>query len=100
MLVLKRVRLGPHHHPSKTRHTIWDANGIRAYPPFVELVIAADSGKASCYLFHVCADGQVADTWHENVEDAVDQAAWECGVQPEEWTVPVQPEDFEETEDQ
>jgi hypothetical protein len=82
MVVLKRVRLGPQHHPSLTKHTISDISGTREFPPFVE------------YLFHVCADGQAADTWHESVEEAVDQAEWEFGVQPDEWAAPDHPETF------
>jgi hypothetical protein len=87
MLVLRRVRLGPQHHAGLTKHTTVDSEGTRAFPPFVELVIAAGPDETSCYLFHVCADGQVADTWHQSVEEAVGQADWEFGVQPEEWTV-------------
>jgi hypothetical protein len=94
MVVLKRVRLGPQHHPSLTKHTISDISGTREFPPFVEWVIAADQGETSCYLFHVCADGQAADTWHESVEEAVDQAEWEFGVQPDEWAAPDHPETF------
>jgi hypothetical protein len=94
MIVLKRVRLGPQHHASRTKHTISDARGEREFPPFTELVIAADPGETSCYLFHICADGQVADTWHQSVDEALHQAEWELGVQPEEWTVPDQPETF------
>jgi hypothetical protein len=94
MVVLKRVRLGAQHHASLTKHTISDSNGKRGFPPFVELVIAADPGEASCYLFHVCADGQVADTWHQSVAEALDQAEWEFGVQPGEWTSPDRPETF------
>jgi hypothetical protein len=33
----------------------------------------------------VCEDGQVADTWHENLEDAMHQAEWEFGVLAAEW---------------
>jgi hypothetical protein len=94
MLVQKRVRLGPHHHASLAKHTISDASRKREFPPFVELVIAADPGETSCYLFHVCPDGRVADTWHQSIEEAVDQAEWEFGVQPGEWIAPDGPESF------
>jgi hypothetical protein len=57
-------------------------------------VIAAKSGEPSCYRCHICANGQVADTWHQSVEDALHQAEWEFGVQPEEWIVPDRPETF------
>lgn len=94
LATIKRVRLSSHHHPSLTKHTISDGRGERAFPPFIELVIAAYPGETSCYLFHVCADGQVADTWHESIEEAVDQAEWEFGVKPEEWIAPETPEMF------
>jgi hypothetical protein len=35
---------------------------------------------------HICEKGQAADTWHENLEDAMHQAELEFGVQAEEWT--------------
>jgi hypothetical protein len=94
MIVLKRVGLGPHHRASLTKHTISDASGQREFPPFTDLVIAANPAETCCYLFHVSADGQVADTWHQSVDEALGQAEWEFGVQPEEWTVPDQPEAF------
>ena len=94
MLVLKRVRLGPHRHAGLTKHTIADSKGKRDFPPFVELVIAAYPGEASCYLFRASADGQVADTWHQTIEKAFAQAEWEFGLQPEEWIAPDEPEAF------
>jgi hypothetical protein len=94
MVVMKRVRLGPQHHASLTKHTISDSKGQRDFPPFIELVIAAYPGETSCYLFHVCEDGQVADTWHQDIAEALHQAEWEFGVQPGEWTSPDKPETF------
>jgi len=92
LTTIKRVRLGSHHHVSLTKHTTSDAGSQRDFPPFVELAIAGCPGGKSCYLFHVCADGQVADTWHETVEGALNQAEWEFGVKPQEWIVPSSPE--------
>jgi len=85
---IKKVRLGSHHHASLTKHTIRDGNDQRSFPPFVALEIASYPEKQSCYLFHICADGQGTDTWHESVEEALEQAEWEFGVKPEEWTTP------------
>jgi hypothetical protein len=34
---------------------------------------------------HICADGTGTDTWHESLEDAMHQADFEFGVQPDEW---------------
>jgi hypothetical protein len=94
LMVTKRVRLDSHHHASLTNHTLSDAQGVRNFPPFVELVIAAYPGETSCYLFHICAHGQMADTWHEVIEDALHQAEWEFGVKPEEWVEPSSPEEL------
>ncbi len=33
-----------------------------------------------------------SDTWHETLEDAMDQADFEFGVKPEEWDVVVDEE--------
>jgi len=82
---IMRVRLGAHHHASLTKHTISGGAGTRDFPPFVELEIAAYPGEEACYLFHLCADGQAADTWHETIQEALDQAEWEFGVKSEEW---------------
>ena|ERR1035438_918309 len=92
LTINKRVRLGSHHHATLTKHTISDGTGQRTFPPFVELVIAANPGEKSCYLFHVSADGQVADTWHMTEEEALDQAESEFGVQRGEWVTPPSPE--------
>ena len=81
----QRVKLGPHHHPSRTAHTRSDFQGVNPFPPFVELEIACYPGEQGCYLLHICADGQGTDTWHENIGEAVDQAQWEFGVRPDEW---------------
>jgi len=93
-MIVRRVHLAPHHHPSRTKHTIFDGKTTREFPPFVELIIAASPGDDACYLFHLCADGEVADTWHETLEDALHQAEWEFSVKEEERTVPATPEAF------
>jgi hypothetical protein len=86
LTTLKRVVLGRHHlQPGRTRHTISDTNGIREFPKFVALEIAGYANAESCYLFHICENGQVADTWHQTIEDAIHQAEYEFGVQREEW---------------
>ena len=87
LVSIQRVKLGPHHHPSLTTHTRSDLQGVRPFPPFVELEIASYPQEQGCYLFHICADGQGADTWHQSVGEAVDQAEWEFGVRPDEWIV-------------
>jgi hypothetical protein len=83
-----RVRPAAHHHASRTKHEIWDGDGHRPFPPFVVLEIAAHPGEETCFLFHLCADGQVADTWHQSIQEALDQAEFEFGVKCEEWVGP------------
>lgn len=87
LTTVKRVALGGSHHlrPGRTRHTIKDANGIREFAPFVALEIASYPNTESCYLFHISENGELADTWHQSVEEAIQQAEWEFGVQRDEW---------------
>ena len=70
-VALKRVMLGTHHlRPGRTRHSV---NG-RDFPPFVSLEIAQYPGDSGFYLLHICANGAMADTYHESIEDAMHQA--------------------------
>jgi hypothetical protein len=86
LTTIKRVALGSHHlRPGRTKHTIKDANGVRELAPFVALEIASYPHSESCYVFHISENGEIADTWHESIEDAIQQAEWEFGVQREEW---------------
>jgi hypothetical protein len=51
------------------------------------LEIAQSPGDAGFYLLHICANGQVADTWHESMEDALHQAECEFGLTAEDWVL-------------
>lgn len=86
MVSIQRVRLSSHHHASRTKHTKHDATGAAPFPRFIALEIATYPGEQGFYLFHICADGQGTDTWHESLDAAIDQAGWEFGVKREEWT--------------
>ena len=82
-VALKRVVLGDHHlRPGRTRHTM---NG-KDFPAFASLEIAQFPNDSGFYLLHICATGEVADTWHQTIEDAMHQAEFEFGVRKEEWT--------------
>jgi hypothetical protein len=86
MIAIKKVVLGERHlRPGRTRHTLVDNEGKRDFPPFISLVITQNPGEKSCYLMHLCENGQGADTWHESLDDALHQAEWEFDVRPEEW---------------
>ena len=86
MIAIARVKLAAHHlSPGRTKHTLSDSKGARPFPLFVELVIAHYPGQAGFYLMHHAAYRTGTDTWHETLEDALDQAEWEFEVKPEEW---------------
>jgi hypothetical protein len=87
LIVQKRVSLGPQHlRPGRTTHTLIDGNGTNAFPPFVSLESAAYPGEQTCSLFHTCENGLGTDTWHQSVEETMEQAEFEFGVQGSEWT--------------
>ena len=75
-----------HLRPGRTRHFISDGKGQREFPAFESLVVTTYPSDSGCYLMHVCASGETADTWHENLEDALYQAEYEFEVRPDEWT--------------
>ena len=84
--ILREVILGPHHlRPGRTRHTVSDGAGVRDFPFFVRLEIVQYSGESGFYLLHISEDGQIADTWHESLADAFQQAKFEFEVEEKEW---------------
>ncbi len=86
MVAIKKVKLREHHrNPGRTKHTLWDSNGTRPFPPFTSLVIGRYEGDSGYYVLHVCDDGSGTDTHHETLEEAFHQAEWEFGVRLEEW---------------
>jgi hypothetical protein len=86
LVTLKRALLDGHHlRPGRTRHTISDAKGTRDFPPFVRLDIAKSSEDVGYFLNRIAENGQVADTWHMTLDEAVEQAEFEFGVAESEW---------------
>jgi len=86
MSILKRVQLTERHlNPGRTRHTLIDGNGSRAFSAFTSLEIVQFEDNPGFYLMHLCADGTGTDTWHETVDDALHQAEWELDVRRDEW---------------
>jgi hypothetical protein len=81
-----RVALGAvHHYASRTKHTWTDFQGRHEFAPFFRVEIAQHPGESSCYLFRFSEDNRIADTWHETMGDALNQAEWEFGVRADEW---------------
>jgi hypothetical protein len=85
-ITLKRVVLGTQHlRPGRTKHRIMDTQGMRDFPPFVSLEIVHYPDENSYYLFHISETGEIADTCHDSVAEAMHQAEFEFGVQALEW---------------
>jgi hypothetical protein len=86
MWSLFRIELGPQFPPTgNTKHTLRDSTGSRPFPPFTALEIVHTPGEAGFYLMHECSDGIGTDTWHETLDDAMQQADFEFGVKPTDW---------------
>jgi hypothetical protein len=86
MIAIKKVALNEGHlRPGRAKHTIKDSTGTREFPPFISRAIIQFPGHPCCYLMYICEDCGYADTYHESIEDAVNEAEWEFGVRPEEW---------------
>jgi len=84
---VKEVSLGPHHRqPERVGATITADGTMDPASPFSTLELAHYEGDESYYLFHISADGQSTDTWHETLNDAFKHAEQLYGVQRHEWT--------------
>jgi hypothetical protein len=73
--VLKYAVVTPEVEPTgATRHTV----GGVGFGPAATLAIARHAGEDGTYLLYLDHDGHVfTDTWHESIEDALHQAAFE-----------------------
>ncbi len=81
-----RVESAEHHlRPGRTKHTLSDASGVRAFPTFKALEICSSADDAGYYLMYEAESGHGTDTWHRALEDAMHQAEWEFGVNRAEW---------------
>ncbi len=81
--LIRRVKLGPSHLPTgKTHHY----HGTQQLPPPSELRIVQYADDPGFYLFYCDDTGkEFTDTYHETLEEALSQAAWEFTVRPDEW---------------
>ena len=74
----------------KTRHFIGDL--VDGTPMSVENVrtpewVEISEVDGAYYLFHLDAEGVCfADTWHQTLEEAKQQAAFEFGIEAKEWS--------------
>jgi len=86
MVAIKRVKLSDQHlRPGRCKHTLHDSKGIRPFPTFTSLAITHYPGQPGYWLMYSCDQELGTDTFHESLEDALDQAKWEFDVRPEEW---------------
>ena len=52
-------------------------------------MIAQLSPDRGYYLLYLDEAGEeITDTYHDSLEQALDQAKWEFNVEPDEWDVP------------
>ncbi|MDY7094506.1 MAG: hypothetical protein SX243_16160 [Acidobacteriota bacterium] len=80
---LRYVHLGPQHRPTgKTRHSL----GASELPPPTELRIVQYTEDPGYYLLYFDDQGEeLTDTYHDSLNEAMEQAEWEFGVRPEDW---------------
>ncbi len=83
--ILRRIRLGPAHQPTGATRHYW---GNIELPPPHELQIVRYPGDKGFYLLHLDENGEwQSDTYHDTLEDALEQAWREFRVRPEEWEI-------------
>lgn len=68
---------------SASRHI---RDGQKVQRPY-KLTISALDGESGRYLIHWSRDGaELADTYHDRIQDALEQAKFEFGVTESEWS--------------
>lgn len=94
-LIHRRIALKPHHQPTgKTVHrsgTISHKGELIKGPELPAphaLMIAQLSPDPGYLLLYLDETGEeITDTYHDSLEEALDQAKWEFNVKPDEWDV-------------
>lgn len=83
MKTVKQIKLQAKHIPTqRTHHHI----GEKEIPPTDSLKIVEYENTEGYYLLHYDANGiEIADTFHESIDDAFAQAEWEYNIKPNEW---------------
>ena len=80
--ILKEVSLRDFVATGKTKH--YSGNTELPKPDFLQLVKYDDD--TGYYLFYLDSNKEcMTDTYHETIENAIDQALWEFGVKANDW---------------
>ena len=84
-IIYREIDLGQKHKPTgKTKHY----RGAGELPKPAHLKIVRYSGDPGYLLLYLDKDGnEMTDTYHETLEDALEQANWEFGIEAEEWKI-------------
>jgi hypothetical protein len=81
--VIKQISFEGIKATGRTNHLI----GNQPMPKPASLQIAQYDNDAGFYLFYLNEKNEVmTDTWHETIEEAMDQAEWEFQIVSDEWT--------------
>jgi hypothetical protein len=84
--ITKRAEISAEHQgPGSVRKVLIDDFGSHEWSKFVRLEIARNGTDGGFYLFHIAADGSGTDTWHDTIEQALDEAEAEYRVSGEDW---------------
>lgn len=83
-IILKSIALKPEHISTGRTHHY---QGDEELPSASILKIAKYEDSGGFYLLYFDAnEKELTDTFHDTIEAALDQAAWEYEVKPNEWT--------------
>jgi hypothetical protein len=85
-ILLRRIVLSATHRPTgQVRHFRWG----ELLPPPYELRIVKYEDAPGYYLFYCNENGtEMSDTYHDSIQQAMEQAKSEFNVLPNEWAVP------------
>lgn len=85
--ILFQIRLGANHKSTgKTSHYELQGNVKTPILNITQLQIAKYPDAAGYYLLYLDKNGEeLTDTYHENIESAMQQAEWEFSVKANEW---------------
>ena len=80
--IIKQISLEGIKEPGRTTHLI----GNQPMPKPTSLQIAQYDNDAGFYLFYLNEKNEImTDTWHQTIEDAIEQAEWEFQIDSKGW---------------